>query len=747
MRLKRFFFCVFLVLTFSLFSQQAANYFLVDSFASLNPEPSERALLDSILKLYHREKSDTVKLRLLNSYVEQSEDDKIWIKYNELVLLNSSALLESKNPLSEREIFVLKRFKANALSNNGFYELNIGNTDTALFYFKRALRIAEEIKDNEGIANASSNIGYIYKSRGDVYRALEYYFISLKINEKINNKFGIANTQNNIGVIYKNQGDAAKALEFYEKSLALRKELGDKKGMSASLNNIGYIYNSKADYDKALEYYEKCLQLDIETGEKSGQATSLNNIGLIYEQKNNYATALEHFQKSLALNENIGNKKGEGESLNFLANVYLRLNKFETALQYGKRSLAIAQEIGYPNNIGNSAELLSSLYERTGDFKEALKMNRLSIQMRDSLRNVETEKASLKLQLMYDFDKQKAVNEAEHKNAIALTEAGKKRQKIITFSVAFVLLLALIFGIIVLNRYRFSQKQKNIIEDQKQIVDLAFDQLSEKNKEIVDSIRYAKRIQVALLKEEEHISSHLPEHFVLFKPKDIVSGDFYWSNERDNYWYIAVADCTGHGVPGAFLTMLGTAYLNEIVSGTALPSPANILEHLREKILKELGHMDDHVHSPGQEVKEKITLNDGMDISLLRLNLETFEAEWAGANNPLWIFKSAVPPEESWTEIKANKQPIGQYPFPVPFTNHTFKFEKGDAVYLFSDGFADQFGGPQGKKLKYRALQQKLAECKDEILSSQKQKLNELFENWKGKLDQVDDVCLIGVRV
>ncbi|MFY9309693.1 MAG: SpoIIE family protein phosphatase [Bacteroidia bacterium] len=276
-------------------------------------------------------------------------------------------------------------------------------------------------------------------------------------------------------------------------------------------------------------------------------------------------------------------------------------------------------------------------------------------------------------------------------------------------------------------------EQKKVVEEQKQIVE-------EKNKDILDSIHYAKRIQDALLRDEEYVSLHLPDHFILYLPKDIVSGDFYWGIEKkyetaqgktEHFWYVAAVDCTGHGVPGAFMSMLGTVFLNDIINDNKVHAPADILDELRNKVVKELGQT-------GKRDESK----DGMDISLIRLNLNTLELQWAGANNALNLIRDG-----ELSEIKADKQPIGYYPEARPFTNHVIQLKKGDYIYLFSDGYADQFGGPKGKKFKYKQLEQLLVSNAHLPLQQQKTQLKKAFYDWKGDLPQVDDVCIIGIKV
>jgi serine phosphatase RsbU (regulator of sigma subunit) len=219
----------------------------------------------------------------------------------------------------------------------------------------------------------------------------------------------------------------------------------------------------------------------------------------------------------------------------------------------------------------------------------------------------------------------------------------------------------------------------------------------------------------------------------MFRPKDIVSGDFYWGVEKKDYWYVAVADCTGHGVPGAFMTMLGISFLNEIISKEEIYTPANMLDILRDKIMNELGHAG----------KSGMT-KDGMDISLLRINLKSGEVLWAGANNPLWILRKE---SEQIEEIKPDKQPVGFVDDPKPFTNHYTHIVKDDSLFIFSDGYPDQFGGEKGKKFKYSNFKDMLVSIRALSLSGQKEYLQNHFDSWKGDQEQVDDVCVIGIRI
>lgn len=262
--------------------------------------------------------------------------------------------------------------------------------------------------------------------------------------------------------------------------------------------------------------------------------------------------------------------------------------------------------------------------------------------------------------------------------------------------------------------------------------------LAVKNKEITDSIHYAKNIQLASIPSEENFNFHFSDSFVFFQPKDIVSGDFYWVYERDGVVFYVTADCTGHGVPGGFMTMLGLSFLEEIIAGKNIQNPAEVLNMLRDKIIKSLNQTGEYGES-----------KDGMDITICRLDKTTLELTFASANNDLYLITigDANSSERHLLEYKANRQPCGFYLNNDPFTTQTIQLKKGDCIYTFTDGYADQFGGPKGKKFRYKQFQELLSTIAHLDFSEQKSILNQTMEIWQGSLEQVDDILVIGVKV
>ncbi len=296
-----------------------------------------------------------------------------------------------------------------------------------------------------------------------------------------------------------------------------------------------------------------------------------------------------------------------------------------------------------------------------------------------------------------------------------------------------------IFSILLIRmRFRLTKKElvaRFALEESKH-------ELQEKNTEIVDSINYAKRIQSALIPPVEVFKKILPDSFIIFKPKDIVSGDFYWiselnttkENESDNEKLVvySVADCTGHGVPGAFMSLIGLKIFNQSITQQHVNSPAKALDYLNNEVFKTV-----NMHSDSDNI-----IRDGMDVALCAINFKTLMLSFSGAKNPVYIVRN-----KNLHEIKGDKQPIGSYEAQEPFTNKEYQLQKEDMVYIFSDGYADQFGGPKGKKLKYKPFKEMLVRNSDKDLYEQEQELDHLFENWKGNLEQLDDVCVIGVRI
>jgi serine phosphatase RsbU (regulator of sigma subunit) len=609
----------------------------------------------------------------------------------------------------------------------------VSNLDTIIPLCERAISIARRSLNKyserkirrslyNSIAGSLNNIGFIYSNKGDIPKALEYYHLSLKVAEKTGDKQGIATSLNNIGPIYYYQGDILQALEYYHRSLKIKEEIGDKKGIAYSLNNIGSIYLYQKETTKALDYFHRGLKIREEIGDKQGIAYSLSNIGFAYQDLGNHEKGREYFLQSLKIVEEIGDKISIAHALHDIGNAYLEEGKMIAAESYAKRSLALSKELGFPENIRNAAQLLYKTYEKQRMGMEALEMHKLFIQMRDSLSNEETQKATLKELAKYEYEKQKAISDKEHEKQMAVAAEQEKKQKIISYSIGTGLVMMLLFSFVLFNRLQLTRKQKVVIEHQKKEVEA-------KHKEITDSIFYAKRIQDSILPSRASMREHLKDEFLLFQPKDVVAGDFYWMEPSGDSLYFAVADCTGHGVPGAMVSVVCSYSLSKALLEENITQTGKLLDRTRELVIERFA-------KSGEEV------NDGMDISLCALNMKTRQLQWSGANNPLWRISKG-----EMIKYRPNKQPIGRYEEFELFATHDIQLEKDDIIYLFSDGYADQFGGPNGKKFMSQRLNDLLLSIASKPMGEQKKILKRSFEDWKIAQEQVDDVCIIGVRV
>ncbi len=675
--------------------------------------------------------------------------------------------------------------KVNTLNALSWELINKGEYEKAMQYVNDALSLSNSLPGvypdkgggkgrgwAKGIAASYNNIGNIYKNQGNYPDALKNYFASLKIREELGNKKGIAASYNNIGNIYTNQGNYSDALKNHFASLKIKEEIGDKGGIADSYNNIGNIYYNQGNYPDALKNCFASLKIRKEIGDKDGIAASYNNIGIIYMDQGNYPDALKNHFASLKIQEEIGDKGGIATSYINLGSIKLTManitqsspstssgqafNKEELHIQakkYLDDALFLSKEIGNKEHIKESYSGLAALDSAQGNaalatglyqlgaayFGKSLEHYKMYIIYRDSIDNEETRKKTIQTSMTYEFEQKEAAAKAEQdkKDAVGVAE-NKKRQLFLWFIMALGLAVVVIAGII-FRSLQITKKQKQVIESQKQKVEIQNEEITkqkhlveEKNRDISDSVSYAQRIQSSFLTSETYIKRHLSEYFILYKPRDVVSGDFYWMHQKGDYIYFCVADCTGHGIPGAFMSLIGMGILNEIIYSKQIKDTNQILDELRRIVIAAL--------NPEGALEEG---KDGMDLILVRLNLKTKELQYSAANNSFYVYRKG-----ELMKYTPDKMPVGKYwDFEKPFTQHTVQLKNGDIIYASTDGFRDQFGGEQGKKYMSKRFEEYISSISDKSLDEQKEMLEKEFMEWKGNIEQVDDVCVIGLRL
>jgi len=618
-----------------------------------------------------------------------------------------------------------------------------GKMDTSLYYIKQAYSLAIKLNRQEQVANAFLCMGSTYYDLGAYPQALDSYMQALKVAQQTQNKYYIAAATCNLGLVYFAENEFDKALDYYSEALKMDQARHDSANITAAATDVGTVYYQRKNYTEALKYFKMCLVIDNRRHFVNGIAPDLDNIGSIYLEVHKYDSALIYFQKSIKVSESTNDVLGIINGKLNLGEVYLRTKKYDEAAKLLTRAYALSDTIHSLDDKKTSSHLLSELYAEKGEWEKAYKIYQTYIATEDSLVGESRSKEIGRIEVKSGYDKQLALQKAESDKKEALNEAENKKERIV---IGFAIVITLAVGIIafiIFRSLKTTRKQKEQIEEQKKEVEEKKLLVEEKNKEVLDSITYAKRLQDAILPPISAIKKQLPESFVLYKPKDIVAGDFYWMEKVGDATLIAAADCTGHGVPGALVSVVCSNALNRTVKEFGITEPGKILDKTRELVLETFSYRN----TIGE--KNEGHIQDGMDISLAAISYQPLAISWSGAFNSLWYVING-----ELKEVEPDKQPIGKTDNPEPFRtnkitlNHTLEGrEAGTMLYLFTDGYADQFGGPKGKKFKHKQLRELLLTISHRPMAEQEKILDTKFEDWKGMMDQTDDVCIIGIRV
>ncbi|MCW5886446.1 MAG: tetratricopeptide repeat protein, partial [Candidatus Kapabacteria bacterium] len=612
----------------------------------------------------------------------------------------------------------------------------------ALEYYHKAFRINEEIGNKKGVAANLLNIGNIYKYKSDYIRALENYQQALKINEELGNKKGVANSLGYIGLLYSSQANYPKALEYYLKTLKIEEELGNKSGIAGTLNNIGGVYNYQFEYEKALEYFQKALKINEETNNKRWIAYNLGNIGSIYSSLFKYSEALDYFQKALKMNIEIGNIYGKANNFSNMGDLYLKLSKesvvskimereisinldkeinLNKSIDFFLEAIKIFEEIGEKEAKTQTYKGLADAYFDRGDYKRAFEAFKEYKTLQDSVFNMDKAKEIANLEA-------KRENELKDKEIVIL-QTEKKAQQFQSYLLGGGVIV--LFGAFGLAFIRFREKkklsdklaiQKSEIETQKSIVE-------EKNEQITASITYASTIQSAILPWDSTLKKVFGEILVFYKPKDIVSGDSYWFKEVEGIKFLAVIDCTGHGIPGAMLTVIASSVLDDAVLGKRLNDTGRILTFMNEKVTEVLN----------QRLEEN-KIRDGMEVCMLAIHQN--KVQFSGAGRPLYLKNGTL-------EIfKTDKRGIAGQTENDEYTFSSVEIDRTEnmMLYLTSDGYSDQMN-EKSKKFSTKRFVALLDSISDKPISDQYEILENEFNSHKGGRSQIDDVTIIGVKL
>ncbi len=738
MRTTRFIFFIFLLVSFlangSLFAQSATEEASLKKYKELVKRSADlynqRTVPDSSIKLLVEAKeiartlSDKkilaqAHLKLANMYYWAISDyykckkelDTIAVKYFEL--------------LSEKE-------KCQYLSQYGdaiYYEFD--HVGSIQYYFKALKHVGT---DSVMLARLYHNIGWVYTDLKKYDKGIEYGQKALLVAQKA--KGDVRHKIQGLVYIYQTAKKFDKAIEYQNKLLASDTAQSQ---LAFSYYQMMGIYNEMKQYDSALFYGEKSIEYS-----KKANAPRTTMMAL-----NDHLTAAIQAKKMLRFDEYLSqyeklisqyDKPYDANRIYALAGEYYLVEQDYTKSKFYLEKAKQLQEEYKLVGVEQTYLSLALWHEKRNEYNEAYSYLKKYAGIQDSLLTQvkeNTEKTIDNYSKIYDLESAVTQSETEIKTKNELLEKEKTQKYMMLAGLVFVILVAVFFFKLIVDRKKMT---KSLIIKSR-VIELKNELLSTRNKEVHDSISYAKYLQNAILPSRKLIKQQLENSFVLYKPKDIVAGDFYWLENFTNasgeeLVLFAAADCTGHGVPGAMVSVVCSNALNRAVKEFSIHEPGKILDKVRELVIQTFSKSEDDV-------------KDGMDISLCALNYKTLQLHWAGANNPLWIIRNASGrlKEYGLIEHKADKQPIGKTVHPVPFTTRTIQLQKGDSFYVFTDGYADQFGGEKGKKMKTTNFKKLLLSIQEKGMEEQYTELEKSLESWKGNLEQVDDICVIGVKV
>ncbi|HAS46988.1 MAG TPA: hypothetical protein DCS93_41275 [Microscillaceae bacterium] len=669
---------------------------------------------------------------------------------------------------------------ASTLTNIGIVHLLMGNYAKSRKYLHKSLKIKEKLGNKRGVSITLLCIGTTYGEQGNYPKALKNLLKSLAIAQETGDNRNMANCYNNIAEIYLQQENYPKALENLSKSLEINQKIGDQIGIASNYQETGGIYQRQKKYQLAADYFNKALSISKKTGNQSGVVSSYLALGELAIRQKAYNKANSVYSKAMKSGEQMGSASKIAQAEVGKGIALYHLKKPQQALKYLNQGMKIAKKIGNPFILKAGATILAKTYEALGNFKKAYQAHILYKALSDSLFNKENTEKITRTQAEFDFQKSKdSLNFAQEKKQIAFDKELEKReitQRSTSIGLGAVSFLFLMMGWLYVskrqvnkklsiahqelnlthNKLSYSHEQIQIAqEDTKavnEVLQHTLKMAEEQRDDIQDSICYARRIQQAILPSTHVLKEAFPEHFIFFRPRDVVSGDFYWFGEvaprpiyeeislfegtksifkgfSNNLKILAAIDCTGHGVPGAFMSMIANDLLNYIVNEKQITDADQILNDLNREVVRAL-HQDENKNT------------DGMDMTLVVIDEENKTMQFAGARNSIAYFQNGA-----FHQIRGNRFGVGGEICSKTFCKHTISLESPVTFYMHSDGFQDQFGGPKNKKFLRSRLYNMLKYMHDQPMTNQETIVADTLKTWMQNQDQIDDILMMGVKL
>jgi serine phosphatase RsbU (regulator of sigma subunit) len=614
-----------------------------------------------------------------NSVIDETKIDELNIRLWKNRYDNPAEVINQSSSI------LIQTEKAGYLKGSSYSRLNIAvcsflqsKNDVTQENLSEALLWFSNNPSEPGYSRALNLKGNLFESFGDYENALQFCLLARKLSIEINDRETEAETCSQLGMIYTRLCNFMKALEYFSESLKIREEIHDENAIASSLNRLGMIMRLIKKYNESLEFYEKSLQIRRRNNQPASIPWTMLGIASTYEEMHKTPEALEYYQSGMQGGDircSLQCIMGTGRILSITGHT----DKAEEKLQ---ESLKMAKKVKFLSLVAEAYASLANHYKSTGQYKKALKNHILYHKAKESVLSEEAQSRLRNVEISYAIEK--------------------------------------------------SEKEKEIFRLRHVELKKAYEIIEEKNKDITAGINYASRIQRAILTNPDEITGLSNKCFILYLPKEIVSGDFYWFTRTGEKLIMAVGDCTGHGVPGALMSMLGISFLEEIVNHRKITQSGDILNELRKEIQRAL-------HQRGNREDAR----DGMDISIVVINSIKNIIQYSGAYQNLYMIH-----DDKLIEYQADRMPIGIFELSDKnFTTQIISSKAGDFIYMFSDGYADQFGGPDHKKYNRSSLKNLLLKIHKMPLSIQKQVLEKEFNDWKGEHVQIDDVLVVGLSI
>lgn len=603
--------------------------------------------------------------------------------------------------------------------------------DSSIYYFTKALNINKELNSEGAIADNYSNLALVYYFKNDKEKFISFSQKALTIYEKVKNKSGMASKYSDISVVYSELENYIKAIEFAKKAIKINQEIENPTGLANSYNNIANYYKEIDSLELAINYYNQAIEISDKINFLDIKPQILFNLGIIFKQQNKFKKAEENYLLAEKLTKEL-KLSNQNSQLAYiytnLADLYKDSKKIGSALDYLIKAEELADKEQLTNVQLNIYDNYSQVYDSLANYTLAYKFHKQFTKLKDSLNNVEKQKIISELNTKYETEKK------EQENIILLeknkaSELEKSNLETRTYSLILGILLIIILLIILYNRYRLKQKSNMILEEQKKEITEQKNIVDKQNEEILSSIRYAEKIQNAILPLEEELKENFKDYFIFYRPKDIISGDFYWFAKQKDAKYFATVDCTGHGIPGAMLSLIGNMLLNEALTTKEDILPSEILNFIDERIKIILNQQSDNAET-----------QDGMDMNLIMIkdNKLTF----AGARRPLLIYTDKL------DTLKGTRMSIGgkQRGRTSGFEDESLDITSGMKIYMFSDGIIDQMGRT-GKKFGSGSIKDFIEEQHNRNMNEQFAIFSKRFEAHVGNEEQRDDITFVAIEL